>query len=86
VEVVGGVAHFLICDWLVEVPTFHPEPDFPSDLYAIVPCGANVRSLDGTTTLGHTACDAGHVRHTYGSPEWAEAEAYAEFRENNEIG
>lgn len=43
-------------------------PDFPSDVYTAVECGARITSLDGT--LEHTTCDNGHAHHTYGSPEW----------------
>lgn len=62
-----GKATFVGCDWLVEVASGNPEPDSYADTVTVVPCGAKVRSLDGS--LDHTRCDAGHERHPYGSVE-----------------
>jgi len=57
------------CDWLVRVATNNPEPDFPSDLYREVDCGATFRVHpefpDGFR------CDAGHERVPYQT--WCES-------------
>jgi hypothetical protein len=47
------------CPDLVEVPSGHPEPDFPSDLWITRPCGAPMFETHGnpngrTCTDGHT--------------------------------
>ena len=91
----GGPAAFVVCDWLVEVPEalFHaPEeewyPDFPSDVYRVVECGARVSSTDGSDD--HTVCDAGHHRIPYaedaapGGPAW-ESEARERFAETGSV-
>lgn len=58
---VDGVAHRTEpCTWLVERPTFHPEPDFPSDLYRVEDCGAAAYT-DGE---GRFVCEHGHSRGT----------------------
>jgi len=50
------------CSWLIEVPSGHPEPDFPSDMWKIVECGAPVEVLpDGWI------CNNGHEYIDYGS-------------------
>lgn len=51
------------CDWPVQVPSGNPEPDFPEDLYRIVPCGARVRrhpAYPGRNDA--TLCEYGHDR------------------------
>lgn len=45
-----------VCDWLVRVPSGNPEPDFPSDLWREVECGAKLRT-DGANGW---ACANGH--------------------------
>lgn len=58
------------CTWLVRVPSGNPEPDSPADCWRIVECGRPVYSLGGPgDEFDHTTCEAGHVRHAYGSPE-----------------
>jgi hypothetical protein len=58
---VDGVAHATeACSWLVERPTFHPEPDFPSDLYRVEDCGAPAY----VDTEGRFVCEHGHSRGT----------------------
>jgi hypothetical protein len=76
-----GTAEFLTCSWLIEVATGHPEPDFPSDLYDVVECGAKVFTLDGAADLDHTTCEFGHERHAMGTSEWYRQEWEAEMRE-----
>lgn len=49
------------CDWLVEVPSGHPEPDFPSDLWITVECGAKLKRHPEFPEHG-SICDHGHDR------------------------
>lgn len=59
----AGLATFPTCDWWVEVPTFHPEPDFPEDLYRIEECGARLHLREGQTDPeAGFVCEGGHVR------------------------
>lgn len=74
-----GVATFETCFWLVRVASGNPEPDSIEDTYRDVECGSRVFSLDGS--LDHTACDAGHVRHAYGSAEQQAQELQVWFEE-----
>lgn len=75
------------CDWLVEVASGNPEPDFPSDCFVIVPCGARVRRHPDYPGTHATICDHGHDRlpgeiefAAYG-PAWQrdQADRYAEM-------
>ena len=48
-------ADVFTCGWEVERPSGNPEPDFPSDMWTIGPCGGNAaRLVDGFV------CDSGH--------------------------
>jgi hypothetical protein len=58
------------CGWLIRVPTFHPEPDFPSDLWREVPCCAPMHF----DPPNGERCEAGHV---FGNME----QRYAPFGE-----
>jgi hypothetical protein len=65
------------CDWLVEVPSGNPEPDFPSDCWKIVECGAAVHQHpDYPNEPGAVICEAGHdrlpmhIEHAPGGPAW----------------
>lgn len=58
-----GVYTAVTCDWLVRVPSGNPEPDFPEDLWRIVPCGAKVRRHpDYPERNDATMCEHGHDR------------------------
>lgn len=46
----------ITCNYLVEVDNCNPEPDFPSDCYDIVECGAAITFGDH----GSFSCAAGH--------------------------
>jgi hypothetical protein len=62
------------CNWLVEVATGNPEPDFPEDLYREVECGAPVTF----NKYGSWHCECGHEHVSFDDPardeydaEWA---------------
>ena len=59
----AGRAELWRCDWLVQVPNNNPEPDFPSDCYDIVDCGAKMRVLPDYADS--YVCDRGHERIPY---------------------
>lgn len=78
----SGYANFPAgCTWLVQVPSGNPEPDFPSDLYNEVECGAPVAivqhgatpadgwSLGYRCTNGHEHLPL-HIEHAPGGPAW----------------
>lgn len=71
------------CNWLVEVPNGHPEPDSRADMFDIVDCGEVLRTHGADGRL----CDAGHefgnleARLAPFGPEWE-----AERREAAEEG
>lgn len=54
----------ITCEWLIEVPSHNPEPDFPEDLYRIVACGAEVEVND----YGSWRCAAGHEHVSFTDP------------------
>lgn len=58
------------CTWLVQVPSGHPEPDFPSDCWLEVPCGAPVK----TNPFGSFACEGGHRHVSFADPTRGEFE------------
>lgn len=60
------------CTWLIQVPSGHPEPDFPSDMWMEIECGAEV-----TIDPDGWHCTAGHEHVTYGSPRQRAAEQVA---------
>lgn len=66
------------CGWLVQIASNNPEPDFPEDLYHIVPCGAPLIRDDEDGW----ECEDGHVHHTYGSAAWREQD-YADWMEES---
>lgn len=45
------------CEWLVQRPTFHPEPDFIEDTYRIENCDAAIVKDD---EVEGWECEAGH--------------------------
>lgn len=53
------------CGWLIQVPSGNPEPDFPSDCYLEVECGAPL----AFNTHGSWRCDAGHDHVSMEDPE-----------------
>jgi len=61
-----GRAELATCPWLVEVRNNNPEPDFPSDCYDVVPCGAPMFAVDRDIEAGWY-CSNGHHHFTYGS-------------------
>jgi len=62
------------CFWLVQVPSGNPEPDFPSDTWKEVECGAPLT----TNEFGSWACSAGHRHVSYADPARAAFE-YEQF-------
>jgi hypothetical protein len=74
-----GRTSFIECGWLVQVPSGHPEPDFPSDEWLIVPCPLRRLSVDGS--VDWTTCEAGHEHVTYGSEVWQAREAQEAYLE-----
>ena len=58
------------CTWLVQVASGHPEPDFPSDLWVEIECGAAVTSNE----FGSFSCEAGHRHVSYSDPARADFE------------
>lgn len=69
------------CHWLVERPTFHPEPDSIEDTYRIEECGAPITEFrhEGSSFT----CEAGH-RHTAYTQGGAEEEYLRELAERYE--
>lgn len=66
-----GRATLATCSWHVLVPSGHPEPDSPADLYREVPCGAPVFAPEGYAPDGDIdfqVCANGHEHARYGSP------------------
>lgn len=57
-----GKAAAAACNWLVEVASGNPEPDFPSDCWVTAECGAPIRRHPGYPGTDATVCDAGHDR------------------------
>jgi hypothetical protein len=58
------------CSWLVEVANGNPEPDFPSDCYDIVECGAPLER----NVHWSWRCEAGHSHVCMEDPARAEFE------------
>lgn len=52
------------CQWLIEVASGNPEPDFPEDCVQIIPCGCKVEIVDYRLNDGSVAqgwrCEGGH--------------------------
>jgi hypothetical protein len=55
---------FDTCTWLVQVPSGCPEPDFESDCWLIVECGAPVK-VNGH---GSWRCEHGHEHVSFADP------------------
>lgn len=68
------------CEWLVQVPSGNPEPDFPEDLYREVSCGAAVEVND----YGSWRCAHGHEHVTFDDPARGEYEAAMAYAERHE--
>jgi hypothetical protein len=67
------------CHWLIQVPSGHPEPDFPEDLWTEVECGAELE----INKYGSWRCAAGHEYVTYDDPRrgvWDAEQAFLERR------
>ena len=83
-----GRAQFVTCDWLVEVPSGHPEPDSLADCFVLVGCGARVRVHPAylndprvEDVMDATICENGHDRVSYASglsadSDWEREEEY----------
>lgn len=68
------------CPWLIEVPSYNPEPDFPEDLVSIVECGAEVTENE----FGSWRCAAGHEHVSYDDPARGAYEAEMAFMERQD--
>lgn len=70
------------CNWLIEVRSGNPEPDFPEDLYRIVECGGELT----VNKYGSWRCEHGHEHVSVADPaRWA-WEAEQAFNERHEEG
>jgi hypothetical protein len=65
------------CHWLIQVPSGHPEPDFPEDLWTEVECGAELEINE----YGSWRCAAGHEHVSYEDPRWYAWDAEQAFLE-----
>jgi hypothetical protein len=70
------------CHWLIRVPSNHPEPDFPEDLWREVECGAELTINE----YGSWRCAAGHEYVTYDDPARGLYDAEQAFLERREEG
>lgn len=68
------------CEWLIEVPSGNPEPDFPEDLYRVVECGAPIT----VNEFGSWRCEAGHKHVSFADPARAGYEAEMAYAERYE--
>jgi hypothetical protein len=76
-----GIATLATCGWMVEVPSGHPEPDSPADLYRTVTCDAPEYAVDPTDADAGWFCTNGHRHLTYGSPAQVAQERLESFME-----
>jgi hypothetical protein len=65
------------CEWLIEVASNNPEPDFPEDLYRIVECGGKVT----VNEHGSWRCEYGHEHVSFSDPARDAYEAEMAFNE-----
>jgi hypothetical protein len=61
----------MTCTWLVEVPSGNPEPDFPSDCWTVVECGAPVSEIPPAEVGGFEGGYECSVGHRHEPLEWA---------------
>jgi hypothetical protein len=65
VDMDGCLATFVTCDWLVRVPSGHPEPDSEADCWREVECGARLVVLPGVALENGHTCENGHDHFSY---------------------
>jgi hypothetical protein len=68
------------CQWLIQVASDNPEPDFPEDLWRTIECGAELT----VNEYGSWRCAAGHEHVTFDDPARGAYDAEQAFIERQE--